>query len=73
MSKIMLITGASRGIGRAIAATLLARGARVAVTGRTREAAEAAAAADTVEEVKVAKQEIDLDQIGVHRIAFCMR
>ena len=42
--KVALVTGSTRGIGRAIAAALLARGARVAVTGRTKEAAEAAAA-----------------------------
>ena len=39
-----LVTGASRGIGRAIAAELLARGANVAITARKREPLTAAAA-----------------------------
>ena len=32
-----IVTGASRGIGRAVAERLVAEGARVVVTGRTRE------------------------------------
>jgi 3-oxoacyl-[acyl-carrier protein] reductase len=39
-----LVTGASRGIGRAIAAALAAEGARVAVSSRSHERIEAAAA-----------------------------
>jgi 3-oxoacyl-[acyl-carrier protein] reductase len=39
-----LVTGASRGIGRGIAAALVAEGARVAITSRSRERIEAAAA-----------------------------
>lgn len=42
--KAALVTGASSGIGRAIAGALAAEGARVAVTSRTRERIEAAAA-----------------------------
>jgi 3-oxoacyl-[acyl-carrier protein] reductase len=38
-----LVTGASRGIGRGIAATLAAEGARVAISSRSRERIEAAA------------------------------
>ncbi|WP_244562542.1 SDR family NAD(P)-dependent oxidoreductase [Ensifer aridi] len=38
---VALITGASRGVGRGIALSLLAEGATVHVTGRTRSAAEA--------------------------------
>jgi NAD(P)-dependent dehydrogenase (short-subunit alcohol dehydrogenase family) len=38
-----IVTGASRGIGRAIAAGLLGRGARVCITARDSEALEAAA------------------------------
>ena len=40
-----LVTGASRGLGRGIAAALAAEGARVAVSSRSRERIEAAAAA----------------------------
>ncbi len=42
--KRALVLGATRGLGRAIAATLAAEGAQVALAGRTREKAEAAAA-----------------------------
>ncbi|HEX9636597.1 MAG TPA: SDR family oxidoreductase [Acidobacteriota bacterium] len=41
--KVALVTGGSRGIGKAIAAALVQRGATVVVTARDREAAEAAA------------------------------
>jgi 3-oxoacyl-[acyl-carrier protein] reductase len=42
--KVALVTGASKGLGRAIAAALVAEGARVAVSSRSRERIEAAAA-----------------------------
>jgi 3-oxoacyl-[acyl-carrier protein] reductase len=41
--RVALVTGSTRGIGRAIAGTLAAAGARVAVVGRDRAKAEAAA------------------------------
>ena len=42
--KIALVTGASKGLGRAIAAGLVREGARVAISSRSRERIEAAAA-----------------------------
>ncbi len=42
--RVALVTGASQGIGRAIAAELVAEGARVAVSSRSRERIDAAAA-----------------------------
>jgi 3-oxoacyl-[acyl-carrier protein] reductase len=43
--KVALVTGASKGIGRAIAAELVAEGASVAVSSRSRERIDATAAA----------------------------
>jgi 3-oxoacyl-[acyl-carrier protein] reductase len=42
--KVALVTGASKGIGRGIARSLAAEGARVAISSRSRERIEAAAA-----------------------------
>jgi len=42
--RVALVTGASKGIGRGIAAALAAEGARVAISSRSRERIEAAAA-----------------------------
>ena len=42
--KVALVTGASKGIGRGIARALAAEGARVAISSRSRERIEAAAA-----------------------------
>ena len=38
--RVVLITGAARGLGRATASRFLERGARVAVNARTRDRAE---------------------------------
>lgn len=43
-NKVAVITGASRGLGRAMAVALAAKGARVALVGRRRETLEAVAA-----------------------------
>ena len=42
--RVALVTGASQGIGKAIAAALVAEGARVAIASRSRERIDAAAA-----------------------------
>jgi NAD(P)-dependent dehydrogenase (short-subunit alcohol dehydrogenase family) len=44
-NRVAIVTGGSRGIGRATAAALLERGAKVAITGRTPAALEEAAGA----------------------------
>ncbi|MGH7523126.1 MAG: 3-oxoacyl-[acyl-carrier-protein] reductase [Gemmatimonadales bacterium] len=43
--RVAFVTGVTRGIGRSVAAALHAAGARVALTGRSRDTAESAAAA----------------------------
>jgi NAD(P)-dependent dehydrogenase (short-subunit alcohol dehydrogenase family) len=48
-SPVVVITGSTRGLGRALAVAFLARGARVVVNGRTAAAVSATAAALSVE------------------------
>jgi 3-oxoacyl-[acyl-carrier protein] reductase len=57
--RVALVTGASAGIGRAIAAALVAEGARVAVTSRSQE--RIAAAAGAVGAVGLVWDSADLD------------
>jgi 3-oxoacyl-[acyl-carrier protein] reductase len=70
-SRIALVTGSTRGIGRAIAGTLAACGARVAVVGRDLARAEAVAeeigeargfACDVADTASVAKLVADVEQ-----------
>ncbi|HZU79385.1 MAG TPA: SDR family oxidoreductase, partial [Acidimicrobiales bacterium] len=52
--KVALVTGGSRGIGRAVAARLAASGARVMISARKQETLDAAAAALAAEGAEVA-------------------
>ncbi len=57
-----LVTGASKGIGRAIAATLVAEGATVAIASRTRQNIEAAAG--SIGAIGLAWDSADVDGAG---------
>jgi 3-oxoacyl-[acyl-carrier protein] reductase len=60
--RVALVTGASKGLGRGIAAALAAEGARVAVTSRSRERIEAAAN-EVRAALAVAHDSADLDGV----------
>ena len=61
--RVALVMGASRGIGRAIAAALAREGARVAIASRTPEQIEEAAAAIGGEVVPFVADTADLDRL----------
>ncbi|HEU4587641.1 MAG TPA: 3-oxoacyl-[acyl-carrier-protein] reductase [Gemmatimonadales bacterium] len=61
--KVALVTGGTRGIGRAIAQALYAAGAKVAITGRDSERAAAAAAELGERSIGVACEMTDAAQI----------
>jgi 3-oxoacyl-[acyl-carrier protein] reductase len=62
--KTALVMGASRGIGRGVAATLAREGARVAMASRSRERLEAAAADIDGETAVFAADASDLDRLA---------
>ena len=64
--RVALVTGGGRGIGRAIALALARAGARVAVTARTKEEVEEAAAAITAEGGRAVALTADLADRTVH-------
>jgi 3-oxoacyl-[acyl-carrier protein] reductase len=61
--RVALVTGASKGMGRAIAAELAAEGARVAVSSRSRERIEAAA--ESIGAAPFVHDSADLDAVPV--------
>jgi 3-oxoacyl-[acyl-carrier protein] reductase len=63
--KTALVMGASRGIGRAVAAALAAEGAKVAMASRSRERLEAAAAEIEGETAAFEADASDLDRLAV--------
>jgi 3-oxoacyl-[acyl-carrier protein] reductase len=62
--RVALVMGASRGLGRAIAAALAREGARVAIASRTRESIEAAAAEIDGEVMPFVADAADLDRLA---------
>ena len=62
--RVVIVTGGGRGLGRAIAEGFAAEGCRVAITGRNREALEAAAAEMKGEVMAIAADAADEDQVA---------
>jgi 3-oxoacyl-[acyl-carrier protein] reductase len=62
--RVGLVMGASRGLGRAIAAALAREGARVAIVSRTRESIEAAAATIDGDVTPFVADATDLDRLA---------
>jgi len=62
--RVALVMGASKGIGRAIAQTLAAEGARVAIASRSRERIEAAAAEIEGETLALVADSEDLERMS---------
>jgi 3-oxoacyl-[acyl-carrier protein] reductase len=62
--RVALVMGASRGIGRAIAASLAAEGARVAIASRSREALDEAAGTIDGEAAPFVADSSDLERMG---------
>ena len=60
--KVVIVTGASRGIGRAIALGFAAEGAKLSICGRTQETLDAAA-----NEVKALGAEVFANLADCHR------